>query len=101
RLTLIEPPEGDLTVAVGKAVAIEVQVDGRMPDPQRPDSLRVLYRAGPGDPFETRLLEPSNEPQHWRTVFLATEVRTGFYYKVAGGDAETPEYQVRVRSNPL
>ena len=32
---------------------------------------------------------------------MPTEVHTGFFYKVAGGDAETPEYYVRVRSNPL
>ncbi len=28
-------------------------------------------------------------------------VRNGFWYKVAGGDAETPEYRVTVRTLPL
>jgi hypothetical protein len=101
RLTLIEPPEGDLTVAIGKAVTIEVQVDGRIPDQHKADSLRVLHRVGPADPFETRLLDPTDDVRRWRTTFLATEVKNGFNYKVAGGDAATPEYRVTVRSNPL
>ncbi len=101
RLTLVEPADGDLTVAIGKAVTIDVQVDGRIPDQQKPDSLRVLYRAGPADPFETRLLDPTDDLHRWRTTFLPTELKTGFGYKVAGGDAETPEYHVQVRSNPL
>lgn len=101
RLTLIEPPEGDLTVAIGKAVTIEVQVDGRIPDQHKPDSLRVLHRVGPADPFETRLLESTEDSRRWRTTFLATEVKNGFGYQVAGGDAVTPEYRVTVRSNPL
>jgi hypothetical protein len=101
RITMIEPPDGDLTVAIGKAVTIEALVDGRIPDQNKPDAVRVLFRNVPGDPFETRLLDRSEDPQRWRTTFLAPEVRTGFYYKVAAGDAETPEYQVHVRSNPL
>ncbi len=101
RIALIEPPDGDLTVAIGKAVTIEALVDGRIPDQNKPDAARVLFRASTGDPFETRLLERTEDPQRWRTTFLAPEVRTGFYYKVAAGDAETPEYQVHVRSNPL
>ncbi len=101
RLTLVEPPDGDLTVAIGKAVTIDVQVDGRIPDQQKPDSLRVLYRTGPADPFETRLLDPTDDPHRWHTTFLPAELKTGFGYKVAGGDAETPEYHVQVRSNPL
>ena len=101
RLTLIEPAEGDLTVAIGKAVTIVVQVDGRMPEQQKPDALRVLYRASPADPYDTRLLDSTDDPQRWRTTFLAQELKTGFFYKVAGGDDSTPEYRIQVRSNPL
>ena len=101
RLTLIEPPDGDLTVAIGKAVTIVVQVDGRMPEQQKPDALRVLYRASPADPYDARLLDPTDDPQRWRTTFLAQELKTGVFYKVAGGDDSTPEYRIQVRSNPL
>src|SRR5207302_10930295 len=40
-------------------------------------------------------------PRQWVTGIRAGEVHNGFWYKVTGGDAETPEYHVQVRSSPL
>ena len=101
RLTVVKPADGDVTIPIGKALTVQVQVDGRVPDPQKPDAVRVLYRASLADPFESRPLAMADDSRDWQTTFLATDVKTGFYYKVAGGDAETPEYRVQVRSRPL
>jgi hypothetical protein len=101
RLTLVRPDGGDATVTVGQAVSFSVLVDGRIPDPGRPDAVRLLYRYNPADVSETRLFERNESTGEWITSLAAPEVRTGFWYKVAGGDTETDEYHVQVRSTPL
>src|ERR1035438_2906367 len=35
----------------------------------------------------------------WTAQLHAAQIRTGFSYKISAGDAETPEYQVRVRTH--
>jgi hypothetical protein len=101
QITLVQPEGGDVTVPIGRAVAFSVWIDGRVPDPARADALRLLYRYNPGDPFEERPLEAGESHREWGTTLLATEIRTGLWYKVAGGDAETPEFRIQVRSTPL
>jgi collagen type III alpha len=101
RLTLVRPEQGDATVTIGQAVNFAVLVDGRVPDPGRPDAVRLLYRYNPADLFETRAFERNDSTGEWITSLAPAEVRTGFWYKLAGGDAETDEYHVLVRSTPL
>ncbi|HZT81329.1 MAG TPA: DUF4175 family protein, partial [Gemmataceae bacterium] len=100
QLTVVRPEGGNATVPVGRAVSILVAVEGRTPDPRGPDALRLLFRHGPAEPYQERLLEPEDNWQ-WGTALPAAQVRTGFWYKVAGGDAETPEYHVTARATPL
>jgi hypothetical protein len=99
RLTLLQPEGGDTTVAVGRSVRFTVAVDGRVPQPGKSDALRLLFRYQQGDPYEERSLEPSND--QWATTLPAFQVQNGFWYKVAGGDSETPEFRVQVRATPL
>jgi hypothetical protein len=101
RLLLEQPEGGDVTIPVGKAVAFSVWVEGRVPEPSSSEALKLLYRYNPSDPYQTRLLERGDSSRQWFTNLLAPEVHNGFCYKVAGGDAETPEYRVQVRSTPL
>ncbi len=101
QLTLLQPEGGDVTVAVGRAVTFAVGVDGRVPEAGHPDSVRLRYRYQPTDPYVERPLAPADSSRHWNLVLPAGEVRHGFWYTVAGGDAETPEYRVQVRSTPL
>lgn len=100
-LTLVRPEGGETTVPVGRAVSFAVLVEGRVPAPDRPDALRLLYRYGLDDPYQERRLEWIEPEGLWGTMIPASQVRNGFWYKVTGGDAETPEYRVRVRSAPL
>src|SRR5262249_3696085 len=88
RLTLIKPESGDITVAIARAVAFSVEVAGRIPDPSKPDALRLLYRYSPSDPYEERLLQAEGSAYEWGTTVLASEVHNGFWYKIAGGDTE-------------
>jgi hypothetical protein len=101
RLLVEQPEGGDVTIPVGKAVAFSVWMEGRVPEPSSPEALKLLYRYSLSDPYQERLLERGESSRQWLTNLLASEVHNGFWYKVAGGDAETPEYRVQVRSTPL
>jgi hypothetical protein len=100
QLTLLEPQGGDATVPVGRSVHFAVDVSGRVPEPGKPDSLKLLFHYQQGDPFEERALE-REEDSRWGTTLPAFQVQNGFWYKVTGGDAETAEYRVQVRATPL
>ncbi len=95
-ITVVKPEGGNATVSVGRAVSFEVSVQGR-----RPDSLRFLYRYEQSVPYEERPMELGDSFGQWVITMPAFEVRNGFWYKVAGGDAETEEYRVQVRPTPL
>src|SRR5262249_39826924 len=71
------------------------------PDRAGPDALRFLFRYQPNVPYEERAPEPGDTTGEFTLIVPAYEVHNGFFYKFQGGDAETPEFQVRVRSAPL
>ncbi len=54
----------------------------------------MLFRYQSTAAYQQRLLEPDYGGR-WGATLAANEVQDGFWYKVAGGDAETPEYRVR------
>jgi hypothetical protein len=102
KLTLIKPESGDLTITAGQSVTIGVHVGGKIPDPETPARLRVLIRHNPADPnYETVALEKGDDSRDWQIRVPDHLVQNGFWYKVAGGDAVTPEYRITVRSLPL
>jgi hypothetical protein len=100
-IRVIQPTEGDAVVPVGRAVTITAQVEGNVPAPTSPNAIRLLLRYQPDDPPEERLLRRGQESDEWTIALSAPDVRNGFWYKVVGGDAETPEYHIQVRSTPL
>jgi hypothetical protein len=100
-IRVTEPQGGNASVPVGHAASIVAEVDGKIPHPTSPDALKLLYRYQLSDAYEEKLLEPGENSQQWRANVSATEVHNGFWYKLTGGDTETPEYRVQVRSTPL
>ncbi len=48
----------------------------------------------PSAPYQSRLLD-QDDGGRWGTTLAADDVLDGFWYKVAGGDAETKEYRVQ------
>ena len=102
QLALVEPQAGDVTLTSGQSLTVKVEVGGRIPNPDKPDRVRVLLRHNPADPaYEELPLEKGETARNWQGRVPDYLVRNGFWYKVAGGDAETPEYKVTVRSLPL
>ena len=72
-----------------------------MPDPAKPNALKLHLRASEADPWQVRPLERDSEAGMWSAIVSAFEVKNGFSYKVTGGDGATPEYRIDVRSGPL
>src|SRR5205823_765482 len=82
-ITVVRPEGGDATISVGRAVSVAARVEGKVPDPSRPDGLRFLFRYQPTDPYETRPLERGEAASEWTVLVPAQDVRNGFWYKVA------------------
>jgi hypothetical protein len=99
-ITLVRPEGGDTTVTIGRSVTVAVEVTGKLPDPKGPEAVRLLYRYQEGAPYQERLLTPESGAE-WATTVAPIDVQNGFWYKVAGGDCETREHRVSVRSAPL
>jgi hypothetical protein len=98
-IKLLSPKGGDATVPVRQDVQIRVEVTGRVPRVNQPDALKLHFRYRQSDPYTVRPLEEDADGQWFKTI-TADELLGGFYYKVTGGDAATPEHQVKVRALP-
>jgi collagen type III alpha len=101
QLTVVQPQGGNALVAIGRSVTIAVEVEGQTPDPTGPEAVKVLFRYQESEPYQERLLQQETGRGDWSTTLSPTEVQNGFWYKVTGGDAATPEYRVTVRATPL
>ncbi len=96
-ITLLKPEKGDVTVPLGRRVEFQANIAGRFPKLGQPGAPSVLYRYQQADPFVPLALEETPDGT-WNAGMSGDQVQNGFWYKVAAGDAETPEYQVRVQS---
>lgn len=99
-LTKPNPPEP--TITDGQTVAVAVHIGGKVPRTDAPDRVRLMVRHNPADPNFTEVTMPPGDTSRDFEVRVPNHlVQNGFWYKVAAGDAETPEYKVTVRSLPL
>jgi collagen type III alpha len=99
-ITVVRPEGGDTTVTIGRSVTVVAEVTGKVPDPKGPEAVRLLYRYQDGAPYQERLLNQEAGAE-WAATVAPIDVQNGFWYKVAGGDCETREFRVSVRSAPL
>jgi hypothetical protein len=102
RLELIAPAGGDAAVGLNQAVVIRIAASGYVPALNQQDSLKLHFRYHDNEPFEQRPLVEDLDGT-WTTTVHADQVRSGFWYKIAGGDACLPadrEYRIDVRAAP-
>ncbi len=102
QLTLIKPDPAATTITTGQTINVAVHVGGKVPSKDKPDRVRVLIRHNQSDTdFEEIPMREAETTRDWEVKIPVDMVLNGFWYKVAAGDAETPEYRVTVRSLPL
>jgi hypothetical protein len=95
RITDVQP--GDAEVIPTQPIAFAARIEGRVPSGNRPEAPTLSYRYHADEDYLTQPLQ-SDGAETWTTSLLPAQIRTGFTYKISAGDAETPEYQVRVRT---
>ena len=89
-------------MTAGDPVTVRVYVGGSVPDPDGPDRVRLRVRYNPAVPeYDELPLEPGGSARDWVLRVPQSVVQNGFWYTVAGGDAETAEHRVTVRTRPL
>jgi collagen type III alpha len=102
RLSITFPSDPNITVTTGQPVVLQVAVDGRLPSTDGDDRVRLMLRHNNEDPnYEAIPFEPGGTNREFQLRVPEHLVQNGFWYKVAGGDGETPEYRVTVRLRPL
>lgn len=102
QITLLQPAEGDATITQGQSFTVRVHLGGRIPSVEGPDRPRLLIRYSLEDATSEEVpLQASESIREWHGKVPDYLLQTGFWYKVAAGDAETPEYRVTVRTLPL
>lgn len=101
QITLVKPEPAEPTITVGQSITVAVRVAGKVPSADKPDRVRLLVRHNPADPNYTELpMVQGNTTRDWELRVPDYLVQNGFWYKVVGGDHETPEHKVSVRSLP-
>ena len=105
-IMIARPSNGDDTVTLGRAVFIAARVEGKVPAAPKSgnraaaaDAVKILYRYQENEPYLERAMRADGG--EFTATISAIDVRDGFWYKVAAGDVETPEYRISVRSTPL
>ena len=95
RLTVVKPAEGNAVVPDDRPFEMVVQVDGQAPNPKAADALKMLFHYQPDAAYQQRPLE-ADDGGRWGATLAPNDIQEGFWYKITGGDAETPEYRVRL-----
>ena len=100
-VAILTPEQGNITVAMGMPVDIVVKVTGKLPAAGSPESPRLMMRYHENEPWQTKFLGAGELSSEHKIRIPSREVRSGFSYLVAAGDAKTKGYQVDVRLTPL
>ena len=100
-VAILTPEQGNITVAMGMPVDIVAKVMGKLPSAGSPESPRLMMRYHENEPWQTKFLGAGELSSEHKIRITSSEVRSGFSYMVAAGDAKTKDYQVDVRLTPL
>ena len=102
RISVTFPLDPNLSVTSGTPVVLQVNIDGRLPRADGDDRVRLLFRHNPEDAaYEAVPFEAGGTNREYQLKIPDSVIQNGIWYKVAGGDGETPEYRVTVRPRPL
>ncbi len=95
-------PTGDLTVTDGQQIGFAVNVTGNIPTVGSPQQVRLKVRYTPdAAEFDEYPFDKGDTIREYSFTAKREHIQNGFWYRVAAGDAETPEYRVTVRARPM
>ncbi|MCZ2340922.1 MAG: hypothetical protein LC104_03895, partial [Bacteroidales bacterium] len=100
QIRLMKPADGDVSIPTGEPLTIAVEIDGRVPDPESPERVRLQYRHNLAAEYEEYPLTVAATHREWSAQLPDYIIQNGFSYRIAAGDAVTPEYRVSVRTRP-
>jgi len=102
QITLLDPEGGDATMTQGQSFSVKVHLGGRIPSAEAEDRPRLLLRHSlQQEEYEEIPLQSGETVREWHGKVPDYLTQVSFWYKIAAGDAETPEYRVTVRTLPL
>jgi hypothetical protein len=102
QIDLLDPAGGDATVTDGEQLNVAIRIGGRVPDVNGPERPRLLVRHHPDAAgYDELPLTRGESAREFAYMVPRSVIQNGFWYKVAAGDAETPEYRVTVRTRPM
>ena len=96
-ITLLQPEAGNAEVSPTQSMTFIAKIEGRVPVGTRSDAPKLSYRYQASEDYLSQPLQQDKDGL-WATQLHSAQIRTGFFYKVSAGDAETSEYEVRVRT---
>lgn len=96
-ITLLKPADGDVTIPLQQRLEFQARIEGRFPKINHEGAPRLLFRYQKADSYVAIPLEEALDGT-WGATLSPDQIQNGFWYKVAAGDAETPEYQVKVQA---
>ena len=99
QIELVQPREGDVTLPASRSIHVIARVGGRVPDAGAADALKLLFRRRQTDPYEEQPLDLVMD-REWGATIPSALIETVLWYKVTGGDAETPEHRILVVPPP-
>ena len=101
-ITVSVPVGGNVTITDGQPLGLIVTLDGRTPDPNGPKRVRLLVRYTQDSDEAVELpMTGGSAAREFRLELGRGTTLNGFWYRVAAGDAVTPEYRVTVRTRPM
>jgi hypothetical protein len=97
-IELLRPETGDSVVTIGNPVVFVVKISGYHARPNHADAPTLHFWQEADQTPRTRPLTLSGTDE-WSVTLGPLEVGNGFFYHLTAGDAQTPDYRIRVRAS--
>ena len=98
-ITLTQPARGDAVIAPRQSIVFRATISGVVPRVDTPEAPRLNYRYQDNDAWGHLPLAKDLDGT-WAVTMPADLVQNGFFYKLSAAEAETPQFEVKVRSLP-
>jgi hypothetical protein len=99
-IAMVEPEGGHAVVSPNRAITFRAKIYGPVSAVNQEGAPKLLWRYNQAEPFVPQPLDKDADDTWTWTMPADQVINGGFWYKLSAGDAETPEYQVRISAIP-